>query len=405
MAATVPLSALATSVEDIDSELTPRFLFPKRDVRLHRQMEYLWGLEIQTIDPTHERSVLYIRKSMETPFRSGMNGSWFLIPTEETLGAMRLLQDRNVRAPISERTSFLDEFSAQEYEYIFIPDYTDIEFLALEDESAPQRFSAPYTDFPRVTSSANPFFVTFHARPRICMSHPSITETWYRAFNALTMYWSKSALPQEFLLSCYPPTLVTLIDHESQPDLHQGAPESKFGSDEPMVTPADEEGPSFVPDKVEYGTPRDSRIVCTATPSQEEAAENDTLLSTLANRFEAREDFLRTSGETTARFPLLATAELSLSVHLYAVSLTQGCLNFNDRRAAGDPVNLFSCGGPGQVTNSQLFPFVAADLTVPYALTPSNVKGVCLVNNNGRLSNVACDTTKPSATQLFTIVA
>ncbi|KAJ7666249.1 hypothetical protein DFH06DRAFT_1186342 [Mycena polygramma] len=163
MTTTVPLSALATSVEDIDSELTPRFLFPAHDVRL---MEYLWGLEIHTIDPTHERSVLYIRKSTETPFRNGINGSWFLIPTEETLGAMRLLQERNITVPISERTSFLDEFAAQEYEYIFIPDDTDIDFLVLEAESAPQRFSAPYTDFPQVTSSANPFFVTFHARPR-----------------------------------------------------------------------------------------------------------------------------------------------------------------------------------------------------------------------------------------------
>ncbi|KAJ7669251.1 hypothetical protein DFH06DRAFT_1180409 [Mycena polygramma] len=94
---------------------------------------------------------------------------------------------------------------------------------------------------------------------------------------------------------------------------------------------------------------------------------------------------------------------------LVVSSLTQGCLNFDDRRAAGDQVNLFSCGGradgTGQVTNSQLFPFVAADLTAPYALTPSNAQGVCLVNNNGRLSNVACDTTKPSATELFTIVA
>ncbi|KAJ7931143.1 hypothetical protein B0H13DRAFT_1959170 [Mycena leptocephala] len=94
---------------------------------------------------------------------------------------------------------------------------------------------------------------------------------------------------------------------------------------------------------------------------------------------------------------------------LIVSSLTNGCLNFDDRRAAGDQVIMFSCGGrgdgSGKVNNSQLFPFVAADLTAPYALTPSNAKGVCFVNNNGRLSNVACDTTKPSANELFTIVA
>ncbi|KAF7348482.1 hypothetical protein MVEN_01365600 [Mycena venus] len=94
---------------------------------------------------------------------------------------------------------------------------------------------------------------------------------------------------------------------------------------------------------------------------------------------------------------------------LIVSSLTNGCFNFDDRRAAGDQVIMFSCGGradgTGQVATSQLFPFVAADLKAPYALTPSNAKGVCFVNNNGRLSNVACDTTKPAANQLFTIVA
>ncbi|KAF7348481.1 hypothetical protein MVEN_01365500 [Mycena venus] len=94
---------------------------------------------------------------------------------------------------------------------------------------------------------------------------------------------------------------------------------------------------------------------------------------------------------------------------LIVSSLTNGCLNFDDRRAAGDQVIMFACGGradgSGQVTNSQLFPFVDADLKAPYALTPSNAKGVCFVNNNGRLSNVNCDTANPAANELFTIVA
>jgi hypothetical protein len=34
MTTTVPLSALATSLEDIDAPLTRRFLFPKEDVRM-----------------------------------------------------------------------------------------------------------------------------------------------------------------------------------------------------------------------------------------------------------------------------------------------------------------------------------------------------------------------------------
>ncbi|KAJ6571980.1 hypothetical protein B0H19DRAFT_1132017 [Mycena capillaripes] len=93
---------------------------------------------------------------------------------------------------------------------------------------------------------------------------------------------------------------------------------------------------------------------------------------------------------------------------LIVSSLTNGCITFDDRRAAGDQVNMFSCGGradgSGQVNNSQLFP-TPTDFTAPYALTPDNAKGVCLVNTNGRLVNVACDPTKPTADELFTIVA
>ncbi|KAJ7496941.1 hypothetical protein FB451DRAFT_1163014 [Mycena latifolia] len=73
------------------------------------------------------------------------------------------------------------------------------------------------------------------------------------------------------------------------------------------------------------------------------------------------------------------------------------------RAAAGDQVIMFSCGGcgdgSGQVQSAQLFPFTAANLTAPYALTPENAKGVA--NNNDRLSNVACDPT--AADQFFTI--
>ncbi|KAF7334228.1 hypothetical protein MSAN_02384100 [Mycena sanguinolenta] len=94
---------------------------------------------------------------------------------------------------------------------------------------------------------------------------------------------------------------------------------------------------------------------------------------------------------------------------LIVSSLTNGCFNFDPRRAAGDQVILFSCGGradgSGQVNNSQLFPFTNADLTAPYALTPSNAQGVCFVNTNGRLTNVNCDTSNPTADELFTIVA
>ncbi|KAJ6588841.1 hypothetical protein B0H19DRAFT_1367363 [Mycena capillaripes] len=245
----VPLSALATSVEDIDAPLTRKFLFPKDDTRLHRHMEYLWGLEVYTIDPTHERSIFHIRESMKTPFPSG-SGSWTLVPTEKTLAAMDSLQVHNLTVPVSKRKSFLAEFAAAEYEYIFVPLYTDVDFFILEPGLPPQRFSAPYTNFPLVTSSANPSFVTFESRLKIQTFHASTSKTWHRIFGDLTMLWFDAVLPEEFLTSCYPETLISESDHGSQPEAQlDTSPESKSGSDETVATPADEEGPSPVPDK------------------------------------------------------------------------------------------------------------------------------------------------------------
>nr|GAT49394.1 predicted protein [Mycena chlorophos] len=88
---------------------------------------------------------------------------------------------------------------------------------------------------------------------------------------------------------------------------------------------------------------------------------------------------------------------------LIVSSSIQGCLNFDPRRAAGNQVLLFSCGGRadggGSVTNSQLFTF-NGDLT-NFALEPTNQAGTCLVNNNGFLDQTSCNTASPDASQLF----
>ncbi|KAJ7172167.1 hypothetical protein C8R46DRAFT_947085 [Mycena filopes] len=90
---------------------------------------------------------------------------------------------------------------------------------------------------------------------------------------------------------------------------------------------------------------------------------------------------------------------------LFVSTLTQGCLNFDPRRAAGNQVLLFSCGGRadggGSVTNSQLFTFPTATTTTP--LAPINQAGTCLFNNNGVLDQQACTVASPSAGELFTI--
>jgi len=239
MTTTVPLSALATSLEAIDAPLTQKFLFPRDDVRLHRDMEYLWGLEIYMIDPRHPRSILHIRKSMQVPL-PGSTCSWTLVPTEETLAAMDALQEHNFTVPNSERKSFLTEFSAPEYEYIFVPLYTDVDFFILQPGQAPQRYSAPYTDFPRVTSSANPFFVTFESRLKIQRYHVSGSKTWHRVFGSLTMHWIDGVLPEDFLMSYCPETLVSESDNKCEPEAPLGDPESTSGRDETVATPMDE---------------------------------------------------------------------------------------------------------------------------------------------------------------------
>ncbi|KAJ7074126.1 hypothetical protein C8F01DRAFT_9097 [Mycena amicta] len=90
---------------------------------------------------------------------------------------------------------------------------------------------------------------------------------------------------------------------------------------------------------------------------------------------------------------------------LIVSTLTQGCLNFDPRRAAGNQVLLFSCGGRadggGAVTNSQLFTFSGKLAGIP--LEPINQAGTCLFNNNGNLDQQSCNTASPSASQLFTI--
>lgn len=77
---------------------------------------------------------------------------------------------------------------------------------------------------------------------------------------------------------------------------------------------------------------------------------------------------------------------------LVVSSLTNGCLNFDDRRAAGDTVVLFSCGGradgEGGTTGSQLFAFGGGSEIV---LAPQNGNGAtCLAPNGAKLDSTAC---------------
>ncbi|KDR77345.1 hypothetical protein GALMADRAFT_246727 [Galerina marginata CBS 339.88] len=92
---------------------------------------------------------------------------------------------------------------------------------------------------------------------------------------------------------------------------------------------------------------------------------------------------------------------------LIVSSLTQGCLNFDDRRAPGNQVLLFACGGradgSGEVNDSQLFPFDGTKKTIP--LAPLNGKNaICFaIASNGLLDKTSCNPASLSANELFTI--
>lgn len=92
---------------------------------------------------------------------------------------------------------------------------------------------------------------------------------------------------------------------------------------------------------------------------------------------------------------------------LIVSSLTNACLNFDDRRAPGNQVILFSCGGradgSGQVQNAQLFPFKNGKTTL--ALLPQNANNlVCLAPVNGLLDKTACSgAASANGNQIFTV--
>ncbi|KAK0103733.1 hypothetical protein ONS95_005739 [Cadophora gregata] len=84
-------------------------------------------------------------------------------------------------------------------------------------------------------------------------------------------------------------------------------------------------------------------------------------------------------------------------------TLTQACANFDPRRAAGNTVIMFSCGGRadggGQVTNSQLFGFAGG--AGPLSFEPKNAAGTCLaVTANNVLDQAPCKA--GDASQSFT---
>ncbi|KAK0711686.1 hypothetical protein B0H67DRAFT_491971 [Lasiosphaeris hirsuta] len=90
------------------------------------------------------------------------------------------------------------------------------------------------------------------------------------------------------------------------------------------------------------------------------------------------------------------------NVMLIVSTLTQACFNFDERRALGNQVLLFSCGGRadggGAVTDSQVFPFNGS--TGPLSLTPQNKAGSCLTVKGNTVDIAGCSV--GDASQSFT---
>ncbi|KAI0834520.1 hypothetical protein F5Y06DRAFT_156441 [Hypoxylon sp. FL0890] len=78
---------------------------------------------------------------------------------------------------------------------------------------------------------------------------------------------------------------------------------------------------------------------------------------------------------------------------LVVSTLTNACFNFDPRRASGNQVLLFSCGGRadggGEVTNSQLFPFNGT--SAPLAFSPENDPQSCFTVKGNVVDVAPCD--------------
>ncbi|OTB04796.1 hypothetical protein M426DRAFT_320385 [Hypoxylon sp. CI-4A] len=82
---------------------------------------------------------------------------------------------------------------------------------------------------------------------------------------------------------------------------------------------------------------------------------------------------------------------------LIVSTLTNACFNFDPRRADGNQIILFSCGGradgSGEVTDSQLFPFNGD--SGPLSFSPQNDQKLCLTAEEDVIDVASCDTVDP----------
>ncbi|KAL1674739.1 hypothetical protein EV122DRAFT_281733 [Schizophyllum commune] len=138
-----------------------------------QHFEYYWGMQKGELNLDSPLNHIELRPDMSKRLGSG---DWTLIPTPETLRSMLQMAEHNKTAPLHARKHYLQEFPAQEYEYVVIP-------LCMLEEKPPtlyvhggaraKMYRPPYKDLPRIRSHAHPFFVVWVASEQIDMDASS----------------------------------------------------------------------------------------------------------------------------------------------------------------------------------------------------------------------------------------
>ena len=114
------------------------------------------------------------------------------------------------------------------------------------------------------------------------------------------------------------------------------------------------------------------------------------------------------SGTPNERFDIISKGRHNNAQNatLVVSAVTNGCISFDGRRAQGDTVTIFSCGGraggEGETNSGQTFPYIGQ---TSFALAPISDRGnVCVLGQDGqdRLTSGPCP---KDGAQLFSIFA
>ncbi|KAI1114606.1 hypothetical protein F5Y14DRAFT_441124 [Nemania sp. NC0429] len=103
---------------------------------------------------------------------------------------------------------------------------------------------------------------------------------------------------------------------------------------------------------------------------------------------------VRCAGTPNEKFDIITAGKHNNAENsaLIVSSLMNGCISFDSRRASGDTVNIFSCGGradgEGETNSGQLVPFTGGTQLI---LAPESERNAtCLVPGNNRLDSAPC---------------